>query len=293
MKRFSVAVLSLTVVTLLFSAAIASAAGRGPVVTVGSEKVEESDLVRLIVDQAGAKEAMAPYVLAQLPMEDRETFAQQVVTALLLSEAARTKGINLDPAVASKLRWNAVNILAQAYISAISAKWDLGRPALEAWFASHQQDYAEPEAVYARHILVPTEAEATNVLLEVYGKGSDFGAAAARYSQDPGSAQKGGELGWISRGMTVKEFDEMAFSLLPGRIGGPVETRYGWHIIQVTEKRAARMPSFDEVLPKVREDIQQNYLALEIARLGESLGVEINQEILSTLGGFPAFSKTQ
>lgn len=293
MRRFSVAVLSLTVVALLFSGAIASAAGRGPVMTVGSENVEETDLIRLIVDQAGANESMAPFVLAQLPMEDRETFAQQVVTALLLSEAAKTKGINLDPAVASQLRWNAVNILAQAYISTLSAKWDLGRPALESWFASHQQDYAEPEAVYVRHILVPTEAEATKVLLEVYGKNSDFAAAAAKYSQDPGSAQKGGELGWISRGMTVEAFDSMAFSLSPGRIGGPVETKYGWHIVQVMEKKAARMPSFDEVLPKVREDLQQNYLALEIARLGKSLGVDINQEILSTLGGFPAFSKTQ
>ena len=123
MKRFSVVALALTVVVLLVSATLVSAAGRGPVVTVGSEKVEEVELVRLIVDQAGAEEAMTPFVLAQLSMEDRSTFAQQVVTALLLSEAAKTKGINLDPAVASQVPWNVVNILAQAYISSVSAKW--------------------------------------------------------------------------------------------------------------------------------------------------------------------------
>ncbi|MDO9508370.1 MAG: peptidylprolyl isomerase [Thermovirgaceae bacterium] len=213
--------------------------------------------------------------------------------ALLLSEAAKTKGIQLDPAVASQLRWSAANILAQAYIASVSEKWDLRRPVLEAWFAGHQQKYAEPEAVYVRHILVPTEAEATNVLLEVYGKGADFAAAALKYSKDPGSAQKGGDLGWISRGQTVEEFDRIAFSLEPGRIGGPVETKFGWHIMQVIERKPARIPSFDEVLPKVREDIQQNYLALEVERLGKSLGVEVNKEILSTLGGFPALSKTQ
>lgn len=293
MKRFSVAVLVLTVVSLLVSATLVSAAERGPVVTVGSEKVEEAELVRLIVDQAGVQESMTPFVLAQLSMEDRSTFAQQVVTALLLSEAAKTKGINLDPAVETQVRWNVVNILAKAYISSVSSKWDMGRPTLEAWFSEHQQQYAEPEAVYVRHILVPTEADATNVLLEVYGKDADFAAVAVKNSKDPGSAQKGGELGWISRGMTVEEFDNMAFSLSPGSIGGPVETRFGWHVIQVLEKRPARMPSFEEVLPKVREDIQQNYLALEIERLGKSMGVEIDQEILSTLGGFPAFSKTQ
>jgi len=85
----------------------------------------------------------------------------------------------------------------------------------------------------------------------------------------------------------------MAFSLSPGRIGGPVETRFGWHLIQVLKKRSARMPSMSEVIPQIREDMQQNYLALEVERLGGSLGVEIDQKIISTLGGFPAFSKTQ
>ncbi|MDT8284157.1 MAG: peptidylprolyl isomerase, partial [Thermovirgaceae bacterium] len=169
----------------------------------------------------------------------------------------------------------------------------LDRPALEAWFAGHQQNYAEPEAVYVRHILVPTEAEAVNVLLQVYGKNADFATVARKYSQDPGSAQKGGDLGWVSRGQTVEEFDKMAFSLSPGSTGGPVETSFGWHIIQVMERRPARMPSFDEVLPRVREDIQKSYLALEVERLGRSLGVEVDKDILSTLGGFPAFSKTR
>ncbi len=293
MKRFSKIALALAIFSILVSSALVSAAERGPVVTVGSEKVQEAELVRLIVDQAGADEKMTPFVLAQLPMEDRETFAEQVVMALLLSEAAKNKGFNLDPAVASKLRWSAVNILAQAYVASLPEKWDLDRPALEAWFAGHQQDYAEPEAVYVRHILVPTEDEAVNVLLQVYAKNADFATVARKYSQDPGSAQRGGDLGWVSRGQTVEEFDKMVFSLSPGSTGGPVETRFGWHIIQVMERRPARMPSFDEVLPRVREDIQKSYLALEVERLGRSLGVEVDQDILSTLGGFPAFSKTR
>lgn len=293
MKRFSRIAVALAIFLILVSSAVVFAAERGPVVTVGSEKVQEAELVRLIVDQAGVDQKMTPFVLAQMPMEDREIFAEQVVMALLLSEAAKNKGFNLDPAVASKLRWNAVNILAQAYVASLPEKWDLGRPALEAWFAEHQQNYEEPEAVYVRHILVPTEAEAVNVLLQVYGKNADFATVAAKYSQDPGSAQKGGDLGWVARGQTVEEFDKMAFSLSPGSTGGPVQTRFGWHVMQVLERREARMPSFDEMLPRVREDIQKSYLALEVERLGKSLGVEVNKDILLTLGGFPALSKTR
>jgi len=293
MRRFSVVLAAAALCVLFAFSGSALAADRGPVVTVGSEKVGESELIRLIIEQAGANEMMTPFVIAQLSLEDRTAFAEQVVMALLLSEAAKTKGVQMDPAIASRLRWNTVNILAQAYISSVSAKWDVSNPAMEAWFAANQKRYEEPEAVFARHILVPTEAEATNILLEVFGKGADFGEAAAKYSQDTGSAQNGGELGWVPRGATVAEFETMAFSLSPGRIGGPVETRFGWHLIQVLKKRSARMPSMSEVIPQIREDMQQNYLALEVERLGGSLGVEIDQKIISTLGGFPAFSKTQ
>ncbi|HPD97326.1 MAG TPA: peptidylprolyl isomerase, partial [Synergistales bacterium] len=216
MSRFSKRTILLGLVALLVLSSTGLAADRGPVVTVGSETVAEPEMIRLIVEQSGANEMMAPFVLAQLSLEDRNSFADQMVMALLLSEAARTKGLHLDPSVASQLRWNAVNILAKSYVSSVSGKWDLGRPVLEAWFAEHEKDYATPESAHVRHILVETEAEATNVLLEVYGRDADFGTVAMKYSKDPGSAQKGGDLGWVFRGQTVGEFDEMAFSLEPG-----------------------------------------------------------------------------
>lgn len=293
MARFSRKALLLAFVLVISCATLVSAADRGPVITVGNEKVEESEMIRLIVEQAGANEMMTPFVLAQMPMEDRDSFAEQMIMALVLSEAAKTKGLHLDPAVASQLRWNSVNILAKAYVASLAAKWDLGRPVLEEWFAEHKQDYSAPESARVRHILVETEAEATNVLLEVYGRGSDFGAVAVKYSKDPGSAQKGGDLGWVFKGQTVKEFDEMAFSLEPGSIGGPVETKFGWHVIQVLDREPARTPSFDEALTSVREDIQKHYLSLEVERLNKTLGVDLDEEILSTLGGFPAYRKTQ
>jgi peptidyl-prolyl cis-trans isomerase C len=292
-KSFSRKAVLFTVMATLFLSTLAFAADRGPVITAGGESVSEQELIGLLMDQSGADRMMAPFVLTQLSVEDRENFAKQVSMALLLSEAGRQKGLQLDPSVAAKLRWNAVNILAQAFVSEASSKWDLGRSALEAWFNQHECDYSVPESVHVRHILVGSEEEAVDVLLEVFAKGADFGTVAAKKSIDPGSANTGGDLGWVSRGQTVPGFDELVFSLEPGRIGGPVETKYGWHVIQVLEKRPARTTTLDEVLPRVKEDMQKHYLDLELERLEKSLGLEIDHDILTTLGGFPAFKRNQ
>lgn len=98
---------------------------------------------------------------------------------------------------------------------------------------------------HARHILVRTNAlvndeRAAARLHELRGlllEGADFAELARRHSEDPGSAVNGGDLGWIEPGQTVPEFEEVMDSLQPGEIGEPFASRFGWHIVQVLERR--------------------------------------------------------
>jgi peptidyl-prolyl cis-trans isomerase D len=90
----------------------------------------------------------------------------------------------------------------------------------------------EEEQVWARHILVATEEEA-NKLYERLAAGEDFGNLAKEFSTDTGSGSNGGDLGWFGRGRMVKEFEDAAFSQAIGEIGKPVQSQYGFHIIQV------------------------------------------------------------
>lgn len=101
-----------------------------------------------------------------------------------------------------------------------------------------QQTYGMAEQVHVRHILVATEEEAQQVLTRL-AEGETFAVLAQELSQDPGSASQGGDLGWFGRGMTPAPFEEAAFSLEIGQVSEPVETRFGYHILEVLERETS------------------------------------------------------
>ena len=130
-----------------------------------------------------------------------------------------------------------------------------------AYYNSHKDQYRTPERVKARHILLSTtgkpkddvpkiKAKADDLLKQIKA-GADFAKLAEKNSEDPGSASKGGDLGWVVRGQMVKNFEDTVFSLKPNEISNVVTTEYGFHIIQVTEKEQARLRSLDEVKPEI------------------------------------------
>jgi len=121
----------------------------------------------------------------------------------------------------------------------------------------------EDEQVWARHILVEDEATAKTVL-ERLKNGEDFATLATELSQDTGSAANGGDLGWFGKGQMVPEFETAAFALEDGEISEPIQSNFGWHIIQklghttvpltASAYQQARQTAFDEFLTNLREE---------------------------------------
>ena len=121
----------------------------------------------------------------------------------------------------------------------------------------------EQERIWARHILVASEEEAKKVI-ERLNNGEDFGALARELSQDTASGAKGGDLGWFGKGAMVAPFEEAAFALKVGEISAPVQSAFGWHVIQVIARqnqpldasayKNARDKAFQDFLLKLRDE---------------------------------------
>jgi peptidyl-prolyl cis-trans isomerase D len=140
-------------------------------------------------------------------------------------------------------------------------------------YSANQSAYRIPERVKVRHILIETpkpgadgkvdqkgvdeaRARAQDVLKQIKATG-DWAGLAKKYSGDPGSKDKGGELGWLNKGQTVAEFEKTAFSQNKGQISDPVQTSFGFHIIQTEDKEDAHLKPLAEVKPEIEEAIKQ------------------------------------
>jgi peptidyl-prolyl cis-trans isomerase D len=141
-------------------------------------------------------------------------------------------------------------------------------------YSASQDSYRVPARVKVRHILIETpkpgpdgkidqkgvdaaRAKALDVLKQVKATG-DWTGLAKKYSADPGSKDKGGELGWLGKGQTVPEFDKVAFDQSKGQISDPVQSTFGFHIIQTEDKEDAHLKPLAEVKAGIEEGIKQD-----------------------------------
>ncbi len=133
---------------------------------------------------------------------------------------------------------------------------------LKAQYQQNIQQYEVPNRVHVEHILLmtvgKTDAEVEEIrqraadVLKQAQKGAKFEDLAKKYSEDPGTKDKGGDLGWITQGQTVPEFEKTAFGLDKGKLSDLVKTQYGFHIIKVLDKETAHTKPFEEVKDSIK-----------------------------------------
>jgi peptidyl-prolyl cis-trans isomerase D len=126
-------------------------------------------------------------------------------------------------------------------------------------FEKNKERFKKPEQRLAAHILINEGDEAEATLSEIQAKltaGESFSELAKQYSQDPGSADAGGDLGWVSPGDMVESFNDELFNMEVGTISDPVQSQFGYHLIQLNEIKTSEIPVFEEVKSDIIQELQ-------------------------------------
>ncbi|MFM9914929.1 MAG: peptidylprolyl isomerase [Rhizobacter sp.] len=191
----------------------------------------------------------------------------QIATNLYVRRAlaaeAIQQGLAADPLVASAIKIAQDKVLSDAILAKIDLANTPSDQALEqftmARYRTETQRFQKPEEIHARHILLKkgsaeAQAQAAKILAELKA-GASFEDLAKQYSQDPGSAAKGGDLGFFRRGQMVAEFDTALATLVkPGELSGVVESEFGLHIIRLEERKESRAASYEEVHTTLKQE---------------------------------------
>jgi peptidyl-prolyl cis-trans isomerase C len=245
----------------------ASTAAPDPVVaTVGGEPIRLAEVREAMAALPPQAQTMPPQTLFPYVLD-------QLIDSRILVQAARKAGLDKDPAVQRQIAAAADRVLQGAILHR-----DVDPAVTDAALKTrYEHDIAGKPGemeVHARHILVPDEATAKKVTEELR-KGGDFAALSGKYSKDPGASAQGGDLGFFKKGDMVPEFAAAAFALKDGDVTQtPVQTQFGWHVIQVIERRQAPGPSFEDSRDELRQKVVSEIVQAAIAKAKASVAVE-------------------
>lgn len=226
--------------------------------------------------------------------ENVAQWAQNVLIQRELARRAEADGRQNDPRVAAALRAARERVLAEAAISrdeGATPDADALEKLARTQYNAAPEKFDVPEQIRASHILVDArscepEARARELLARVRAPGADFAALAKEHSQDPGSASRGGELGFFGRGRMTAAFEAAAFALKqPGDVSDVVKTEFGYHIIRLDERRPARRRTFEEVRESLMREVAESTLRSKRRQLTEDIGakVEFNRDAIEAL----------
>jgi peptidyl-prolyl cis-trans isomerase C len=231
------------------SAPTAAAPGDKPVATVNGTHISRDTYDYYVRNTAGKPPS-------ELSADQRNQLLDNLVRGEIVAQEAAKQGLDKNGDTRSLLTLSRLQILEQA--GAEHYLQDKKPTDAELQAEYHQQIDAMPKTQYhARHILVANQAEAQQIIDQLK-KGAKFDDLAKKVSIDPGSKNNGGDLGWFSPSTMVKPFADAVMALQKGQTTQqPVQTQYGWHVIQLLETRETPVPPFDQVKDRVTQLVQQ------------------------------------
>lgn len=221
----------------------------------------------------------------------KKSFAEDLLRMKRLAAAAEASGVAERPAVKAQLALSRANTLANAQVEAMRESIAVDAERVSALYEERKGQF---ERAKARHILIAFEGSPAagenplsdeeakahaEALLERIKGGEDFAAIAREESDDKGSGARGGELGEFGRGQMVPAFEDAVFSTGTGELAPVVKTQFGYHVIEVQERRTLPVESVSE---EIESELRQQALQQQIESLDDDVDVSFDDEYFGT-----------
>lgn len=228
-----------------------------PVVPIEPEYPE--NVVAVVADEPITIEEVREFIkqvpqLTEVPFEQiypkmLDLYINNKVVALGADEMM----IPQDPDVQRAIKMAEEQIITQAYLTAVLDQ-AITESDLKEYYDEQVKAFQSQEEIHARHILLPSEEQARNALIQLQA-GADFAALANQKSLDKNA--KDGDLGYFTHEMMIPEFAEAVFNMQKNELSAPVRTAFGYHIIQVLDKRQTTPPKFEDVKEQMRQAVME------------------------------------
>ena len=239
------AALALTALVLMSSVSVpAWAQADGVAATVNGDKILTKDVDKAI-ETLGVKGAAVEQVKPEV--------LNQIINEKLIEDAMTKAKVQDSAEYKKRLDVLKVQLERQVFLEE-QIKDKIGDKAVKAEYEKFVKQNKGKIEIHARHILVPSEEEAKQVIKDLNG-GADFAELAKKRSSD-GTAQRGGDLNYFLKEEMVPEFSKEAFALKTGTYTKvPVKTNFGYHVIKVEDKRERQVPKFEQVAEPIRQQL--------------------------------------
>ena len=257
---------------VLFATSAPLRAEKKVVATVDGQEITEKDMVRAETEMFNQ--------LVNVPKKARrKVLVEYLIETQILAKAAQDAKVGETDEFKNSKDYYHRRALRDTYFDQQVFKAVSDKDA-----QSTYDEAGKEEEAHVRHILVK-EQKLANEIYEKLDKGGDFNALAKEHSIDPGSKDKGGDLGYILKTQVVPQFGAVAFGMSKkGETAKPVQSQFGWHIIRMEEKRPRSLPPFKDVKDRIKEVLWQKKAQELIENLRKSAKVEfVDKELAKPL----------
>jgi peptidyl-prolyl cis-trans isomerase C len=227
----------------------AKSGGKEPVATVNGVAVPQSRMEFMMEQQRNRG--------APDNQQTRSVMREELVNREVVAQEAQKSGIGKSSDVQAQMDIARQEILVGAYLRDWVKKHPVSDTELQQEYERARSQTGDKE-YRARHILVDNEDQAKALIADL-NKGAKFDELAKKNSKDAGSKERGGDLDWNVPAAFDKQFSDAMVKLDKGKYtAAPVQTRFGYHVIQLDDVRPVKFPSFEEVKPRIAQQLQQH-----------------------------------